>query len=325
MESGANPPGRASIDKSYFVPVGGLDQWISIRGEDVRNPVLLVVHGGPGEAQWPMADHYREWERHFIVVQWDQRGAGHTFGRYGVTTPEMTLDRISRDGVELCEHVCRALDKNKIILLGHSWGSNVAVNMVQQRPALVAAYVGTGQVGSWKGALQAKFDLALAGARSRGDLALVKELEAGPPDSGDAAKVFAFNDRVYRYWPSSDVEWVKALRANSAKLQKSDPKNFKDFEDGFRFSAERVVPDQMKADLPTTASVIETAFFVIQGQDDIITPTRDATYYFERVKAPYKQLILIANAGHFAFMTAPDVFLKHLVETVRPVAMARGA
>jgi pimeloyl-ACP methyl ester carboxylesterase len=197
--------------------------------------------------------------------------------------------------------------------------------MARQRPALVAAYVGTGQVGSWNGALRAKFELALAGARSRGDLALVKALEAGPPDPADGAKVFAFNDRVYQYWPPSDVEWVKTLRAISANLQKSDPKNFKDFEDGFRFSAERVVPDQIKTDLPATASVIETAFFVIQGQDDIVTPTRDATDYFDRVKAPYKRLILIPNAGHFAFMTAPDAFLKHLVETVRPVAIARGA
>lgn len=325
-QSGSNSSGAEPIDKSYLVSIGGLDQWISIKGEDVRNPALLVVHGGPGEAQWPVAEHYRDWERHFTVVQWDQRGAGHTFGRYGVTTPDITLDRISRDGVELSEHICRALGRKKIILLGHSWGSTVAVTITQRSPSLVAAYVGTGQVGSWKGALNAKFDLALAQARARGDMALVKELEAGgPPDPSDAAKVFAFNDRVYRFWPPSDVEWVKALRANSPKLKKSDPKNFKDFEDGFRFSAERVVPDQMKADLPKTASTIETAFFVIQGQEDIITPTRDASDYFERVNAPHKRLILIPNAGHFAFMTAPGVFLKHLVETVRPIAIARGA
>jgi pimeloyl-ACP methyl ester carboxylesterase len=324
--SGAILSGREPVDKSYFVLIGGLDQWISIRGEDIRNPVLLVVHGGPGEAQWPVAEHYRDWEKHFTVVQWDQRGAGHTFGRYGVTTPDMTLDRISRDGVELAEYLCRTLGKKKIILLGHSWGSTVAVTIAQRRPALLAAYIGTGQVGSWQGALRAKFDLALARARSKGDLATVNELEAnGPPDSSDAGKVFAFNDRVYQYWAPSDVEWIKSLRANASTIQKSDPKNFKDFEEGFRFSAERVVSDQIKVDLPATANTIETAFFVIQGRDDIITPTRDATYYFERVKAPYKRLILIPNAGHFAFMTAPAAFLLQLTRIVRPIAVARGA
>src|SRR5882672_8640595 len=64
------------IDESAFVSAGGLDQWISIKGDDRRNPVLLVVHGGPGEAQWPLADHYKTWEKVFTVVQWDQRGAG---------------------------------------------------------------------------------------------------------------------------------------------------------------------------------------------------------------------------------------------------------
>jgi pimeloyl-ACP methyl ester carboxylesterase len=324
-QSGASRSGKP-IDSSYFVSIGGLEQWISIRGEDMRNPALLVVHGGPGEAQWPVAEHYRDWERHFTVVQWDQRGAGHTFGRYGVETPDMTLDRISRDGVELSDHICRVLGKKKIIVLGHSWGSNVGVTMIQRAPSLVAAYVGTGQVGSWKGALTAKFNLALAEARSRGDVALVKDLEtSGPPDLNDAEKVFAFNDRVYRFWPPSDQEWVKSLRANGSVLRKSDPQNYKDFEDGFRFTARRVIPDQIKTDLPSTASEIETAFFVIQGRDDIITPTKDATEYFQRVKAPHKQLILIPNAGHFAFMTARSEFLNHLVQAVRPIAIARGA
>jgi len=110
------------IDRTSFVPLGGLEQWISIRSDDRANPVLLVVHGGPGEAQWPQAEVYKPWEKAFIVVQWDQRGAGHTFGRYGTKTPEVALDRISKDGVELAEYLCRELGKRKIIVLGHSWG-----------------------------------------------------------------------------------------------------------------------------------------------------------------------------------------------------------
>src|ERR1700760_4780130 len=103
------------IDETTFVSLGGLDQWISIRGDDRRNPVLLVVHGGPGEAQWPQAAHYLAWEKRFTVVQWDQRGAGHTYGRYGAKTPDMTLDRIANDGVELADYLCRTLGKRKII------------------------------------------------------------------------------------------------------------------------------------------------------------------------------------------------------------------
>jgi hypothetical protein len=57
---GANaqaPTGQ--IARVLFVSLGGLEQWISIRGEDRSNPVLHVVHGGPGEAQWPAADIFK--------------------------------------------------------------------------------------------------------------------------------------------------------------------------------------------------------------------------------------------------------------------------
>ncbi len=314
------------IDQSSFVPLGGLDQWINIRGDDRRNPVLLVVHGGPGEAQWPQAAHYRAWEKRFTVVQWDQRGAGHTYGRYGAKTPDMTLDRIANDGVELAAYLCRTLGKKKIIVLGHSWGSTIAVTMVVRRPELFAAYVGSGMVGSWKGQIKVKYDLVLAKARAAGDTATVRQLEAsGPPDPNDANKVFGLNDRLFPLWAPSDAAWIKSLRADLPRLKAAYPKDMKDFDEGFQFSVDKAVPDQIKTDLPATASRIATAFFVIQGQGDLITPTADAVAYFNGVQAPYKKLVLIPDAGHFAFMTAPEAFLAALVDQVRPIAVERGA
>lgn len=319
-------PAAASIDQSSFVPIGGIDQWISIKGEDRRNPVLLVVHGGPGEAQWPVAAHYKPWEKAFTVVLWDQRGAGHTYGRYGKQTPEMTLDRFADDGNELADYLRKLLGKKKVIVLGHSWGSIVAVTMVQRRPELFAAYVGTGQVASWKADVNSQFDLLLAKARADGDAATIKQFEAiGRPDPTNAAQYFAFSRNLQAAMAPSDREWIKSLRADFPALTAADPKNFQDFLNGFAFSAEAVLPDQIKADLPATANRLGTAVFVIQGRDDVVTPTKPAVAYFERLSAPKKELILIPGAGHFAFMTAPDAFLGALTDRVRPVAIARGA
>ena len=167
---------RPGIDQTSFVSVGGIDQWVSIQGLDRSNPVLLVVHGGPGESQWPVADKYVPWRKAFTVVLWDQRGAGQTYGRYGARTPEFSLDRIARDGIEVTEYLRRTLGKNKVIVLGHSWGSIVAVDMVQRRPDLFAAYVGTGQVASWEAISNLQFDLALSKARQDGDAAAVAKL-----------------------------------------------------------------------------------------------------------------------------------------------------
>jgi pimeloyl-ACP methyl ester carboxylesterase len=314
------------IDQTAFVPIGGIDQWISIQGQDRRNPVLLVVHGGPGEAQWPVAYKYKPWEKAFTVVLWDQRGAGHTYGRYGAKTPDMTLDRFCKDGVELADYLCRTLGKRKIIVLGHSWGTLVAVGMVQRRPDLFAAYVGTGQVSSWKADVNAQFDLLLAKARADGDAATIKQFEAiGRPDPLNTRQYFTFSKNLMAVEAPSDRAWIKDLRSGLPAAMKADPQNYQDFLNGFEFSAEHVLPDQIVADLPTTASRINTAFFVIQGRDDVITPTRAAVAYFNLVKAPKKQLVLIPNAGHFAFMTASDAFLAALVDDVRPAAIARGA
>jgi pimeloyl-ACP methyl ester carboxylesterase len=257
------------------------------------------------------------------VVLWDQRGAGHTYGRYGAKTPDFSLDRVARDGVELTEYLCRTLGKKKIVVLGHSWGSTVAINMVKLRPELFAAYVGTGQAESWSASMNMQYDMALAKARQDGDIAAVKNLEmTGRPSLTDPKQAFSVNT-----WPAmapSDKRWIQSLRADLPALQAKYPKDMQDYQDGFQFSVDHALPDQMKLDLPKTASSIGTAFFIIQGQDDIMTPTPAAVEYFKLVKAPKKELVLIPDAGHFAFMTAPDAFQAALVNKVRPVAVANG-
>src|SRR4051794_7329902 len=67
------------IDEAGFVRIGGIDQWISVRGDDLSNPVILELHGGPGATNLPYAARTRAWERHFTLVRWDMRGAGKTF------------------------------------------------------------------------------------------------------------------------------------------------------------------------------------------------------------------------------------------------------
>ena len=139
---------RNGIDEAKYVKVGGIEQWITIRGEDRKNPVLLLLHGGPGDATnpWGYAG-FRSWLKYFTVVQWDQRGAGRTLGKNGPSlAPTITIDRMAQDGIELAELLRKTLQKDKIVLVGHSWGSILGVFMAKARPDLFYAFVGTGQV-----------------------------------------------------------------------------------------------------------------------------------------------------------------------------------
>ncbi|MHB8527289.1 MAG: alpha/beta fold hydrolase [Candidatus Acidiferrales bacterium] len=313
------------MNQSGFVRIGGIDQWISVTGADRSNPVILVVHGGPGEAQWPQAAHYKPWEKEFTVAQWDQRGAGRTYGRYKTQTPNVNLKQIVSDGIEVTEYLCRNYGKKKIIVLGHSWGSIVAVNMVEQRPDLFAAYVGTGQVASWAASVQLQFNLLLARARADNDTNSLKMLEAiGKPDPKNAQQYFRLSKNLFAVMAPSDQVWLKHLRTATPASLGISQQDYRNLADGMDFSSEHLLADQMAADLPKTARDIKTAFFVIQGRDDVITPTLAAVDYFKQVKAPIKELVLI-DGGHFAFMTDGKQLLDALVRKVRPVAIRRGA
>jgi pimeloyl-ACP methyl ester carboxylesterase len=313
-----------SIDQSDYVKLGGIEQWISIKGDDLANPVLLVVHGGPADVQWPNADKYVPWQKDFTVVQWDQRGAGHTYGHSGGDKiPDVNLNRIVKDGIELAEYLVRDRKKKKIILLGHSWGSVVGALMAAARPELFAAYVGTGQVESWAFNVKSQFDTILAHARATNDTATIKELEAiGTPDPKNTHQYFTFSRNFRSLWAKPDQDWLAHLRAQAATLKGT--KDFEDDQNGQLFTDPLVLPDQVKTDLSVEAVHIGTDVFIIQGADDVITPVAGARDYFAKIEAPHKEFIVLPNAGHFAFMTS-DAFLPALTDKVRPVAIARGA
>lgn len=319
------PVRAAPVHWSGFVKIGGIDQWIGVAGGNQVNPIILVVHGGPGEAQRPQAAKYKPWEKAFTVVQWDQRGTGHTYGPYKTKTPNVNLKQIASDGIEVAEYLCRTYHKRRIIVLGHSWGTLVAVDMVKRRPDLIAAYVGTGQASSWAATVQFQFDRLLARAQADHDTKTIKMLEGvGKLDPRNAKQYFGFTRNYIAVMALSDQTWLKGLRTATPASLGISQEDYRKLIDGMEFSGEHLWADQSAANLLKTAPQINTAVFVIQGRDDFITPTPLAMDYFKHVKAPVKEMILI-DGGHFAFMTHGAQFLDALVNKVRPVAISRGA
>jgi pimeloyl-ACP methyl ester carboxylesterase len=195
------------IDEATYVSIGGIEQWITIRGENRDNPVLLLLHGGPGDATnpWGYAG-FRSWLKYFTVVQWDQRGAGKTFGRNGAAVAStITIERMVQDGVELAELLSKKLQQEKIVLVGHSWGSILGVFMAKKRPELFHAFVGTGQVAdpprNYAVAYKALVEKA---SRERNSRALQELREAGPPPYKDG-KGFAVQRKWANLFEGGDV------------------------------------------------------------------------------------------------------------------------
>ena len=141
----------SGVTDEGFLRIGGIDQWVSVKGSNAGAPLLLYLHGGPGEAMSPFQDLFAPYEQDFLVALWDQRGAGKTYARSGRdATPDMTPEQFIRDGIELSELLLRRWNKRKLVILGQSWGSTLGIQMAKARPDLFHANVGTGQAVSVK-------------------------------------------------------------------------------------------------------------------------------------------------------------------------------
>lgn len=315
---------KTGIDETMFVTLGGVPQWIQIRGDDRKNPVLLFVHGGPGGTVSPVSILFRPWEKYFTVVMWDQRDAGKTFARNGADQ-NMSLPRVSQDGIELAQFLCHHLGKRKIIVLGHSWGTMVGLGMVVKRPDLFSAYVGTGQVVSIAEKEPVIYARAMERLRAAHDEDGIRTLSASgapPYHSEDQMRVerslsertdIASERHILRDllpvglsapgWSLWDLYW---------SLQASDYAEDATFDADASYDARKFGMD------------VPLPIFIINGALDHITPTDLAKSYFDKVHAPLKQFVVLQDAGHSAVLTEPDVFLRELVTRVRPVAMTLG-
>ena len=163
-------------------------QYVSVRGADRRNPILLYVHGGPASVELPLSWAFqRPWEEYFTVVEWDQRAAGKSFllNDRQTIAPTLVPDQYRDDAIELIELLRQRYGKRKIFLLGHSWGSTVALAVAVKRPDLLYAYVGMGQLIDFNENETASYAAVLAQARGDGNAQAVAELEAIAPYPGD--------------------------------------------------------------------------------------------------------------------------------------------
>src|SRR5262245_56843275 len=175
------PDGVERLERLRF---GGVDQWVSVRGADRRNPVLLHIHGGPGYVSMPMSWWFtRGWEEYFTVVQWDQRGAGKTYllNDPAATAPTLTLDRMLADVEEMTNWVRRELRQEKIFVIGHSWGSYLGLRLANRHPDWLYAYIGVGQMIDGPESERRGWAFALDAARRAGNEDAVRELEAIAP------------------------------------------------------------------------------------------------------------------------------------------------
>ena len=319
-------PGQ-EIREDAFVLLGGIEQWVTIRGDSCANPVILFLHGGPGNTLSPYADAiFGAWEKTFTLVQWDQRGAGRTYGR---STPPaestLTIERMTEDGIQLATYLTRHLGKRKIILVGGSWGSVLGVHMVKSRPDLFHAYVGVSQIVGYRENQAAGYAKVLAMARAAGDQRTVSALEAlGPPPWANPRNsgILRRATRAYEELtstPAPESWWVPSPAYDKPQIRA-------DYQEGEDFSYLQFVGlkgDGMFSgvDLPGLGMAFEVPVFIIMGSEDLVTTPDVAMRYFDGITAPAKEFVLVPRAGHDPNEAIVDAEFRILNQRVRRIAL----
>lgn len=287
-----------------YVTIGGISQWVTIAGESCANPVVLFVHGGPGNPLSPYSRAlYGGWEKDFTIAQWDQRGAGRTFGRNpGSADEKLTVAQMAADGIEVAEHLRRRLGKRKLILVASSWGSVLGVHMAKARPDLFDAYVGIGQLVSYRDNQSASYLRLLELARGAGDSATVAKVEALGPPPWSNPRNFGILRRFTRTYEAktsaaAPQSWWKSSPPYAT------PEALADYEAGEDYSYLQFVGANgdgllSTVDLPSLGPEFGVPVFMIQGSGDLVTTPDVAKRYFDSIRAPAKRYILLRRTGH---------------------------
>jgi pimeloyl-ACP methyl ester carboxylesterase len=310
------------IDAGRFVRLGGVEQWIQIRGEDRANPIVLVLHGGPATSYMGLIPMFRPWERSFTVVQWDRRGVGRTFGRNGRRgCGEMTLERIADDAAELAQFLSQHLNKRKIILLGHSMGSIIGITAAARHPDRFHAYVGTEQIIDMPANEALSYRIILEKVRSQGDSKRVKALERiGPPpyarprDWGTKQFAAEAADPVY----GEISKRMRDMELSSPNLTLGDNINLIR---GALFCISKLYAQWHAFEASRFGRQFQTPIFIIEGPTDVMTPPELARAWIESIEAPAKAMVELPGASHLAFATAAEAYLAELIGRVRPLAV----
>jgi proline iminopeptidase len=315
------------IDSLEAVRIGGLDQWIHVRGERTKNPVLLFLHGGPGVAFIGLAGMFQTpWEKHFTIVQWDQRGAGKTYARNDreVQRRTMTVRQMQQDTLDMANYLRRRFARDKIVVLGASWGSVLGLWLAHEHPEVVAAYVGVGQAVDMRLNGQTAYEDALAVARTRGLDDAVRELEALRPfpDPGDLRK-----GSVAQTWqarllgpPADRPQFLNIPRLLSTLLTAPEYTlhDVYGFTRGQIVSLERMIPEVSQLNLTTLGSDFRVPVFFFHGRFDPYTRPALIEAYAGTVTAPRHEMVWFERAGHFPFYEEPRLFMDELVRLVGP-------
>ena len=294
------------------VTLGGMEQWILIRGEDRNDPVLLWLHGGPGAAQMPIVHAFNaDLEKDFVVVHWDQRGAGKSNPR-DFDESTMTIEQYIEDAHQLTLYLKQHYGKQKIYLLGHSWGTQFGILLVQKYPEDYHAYIGVSQVVNplRNGELSYPWLIdQVENSGSEKDRQALNEL--GGPPFVEHSRYVSFAKMIEAYGGGTDISFGKQVQAALAAPEYT-LRDYANWFNGANRGSGTMWDATLDYDLLQDIPTLEIPAYFLMGANDHNTDPRLVREYLKVLDAPHKEIVLFEDAAHTPFLSQPEIFHQAL-------------
>ncbi|WP_234121258.1 alpha/beta fold hydrolase [Clostridium hydrogenum] len=312
---------KNGVYKLKKLQIGGIKQWILVRGKNRDNPILLFLHGGPGSAQIAVSRAYfSKLEEKFIVVNWDQRGAGLSYSK-DIPKNTMTVENFSNDTKELIEYLLNTYNKKKIFLVGHSWGSALGILVTSKYPQLIQAYVGIGQIGDMQENERLAYKYVNEYAHKTNNNKAIKQLqEIGKPPYNDLISYM----RIRSKWTGrfKGTFYKLDVKQLVLKLLISSEYTIVDIYKlikGSTYSIETMLEEVSNLNLLNLVPELSVPVYFLLGKHDYTVPYEAAEKYFDKLIAPFKEIVWFDNSAHCLPFEEPLKFQKIIIDKLTDI------
>ena len=309
---GTDLPLPGSVVEKTWIPVNGVRQGMVIRGRSADNPVLLVVHGGPGVPDYFLTGRYpTQLEDLFTVVWWDQRGTGLSYHR-DIPPASMTIEQFISDTHAVTDHLRQRFDQDRIYLLGHSWGSFIGIQAVSRSPERYRAYLGMAQAVYQLESEMLAYDYMLGVYRQKGDSRMVRALEAAPVSmaAGIPLKYLRLRDTAMHRLGIGTTHDMKSVITGVFLASLTFPgytlREKVNLWRGRAFSRSFGLWDQLiRVDLRETVPALDVPVYFLEGKYDYTCNVALARDYYRKLRAPEKAFYEFNRSAHCPVFEQP--------------------
>lgn len=300
-----------------YIDVSGEQQYLLHYPANGEKPLLLFLHGGPGMAESVFAYAFQDGlADYFSTVYWDQRGAGKTLAKSSCRSSYPTVEELLGDMRIVVGYLKQTYKKQKVAILGHSWGSMLGTLFAQKYPEEVECYIGAGQI----------IDIL---ENERHGYNKLKEMIHKANNRKDLERLARIGEYPEAAYSKEMIKKIQQIRILQGKYRLG--MDFKPVIKALLRSPVFRLPDilslvrGMSNNKPVwnylfshtllhAVPAYEVPVFYILGDRDFQAPQPIASQYFDSVQAPAKKKYIIQDAGHFMMLDQPAAYREILAE-----------